>query len=80
MAQTERFSYLIYRCTQCKRILTKYQIQSRWEQAERTGEPIRGICACGSSRVSPTNATVWEELTNPHIWKVWWRDVLGVGK
>lgn len=73
---TSRLSYLLYRCIACRRLLTKLDIIAEWERVERAQEQSRGICPCGGSRVSPTNATLWEELTIPRVWKLWWSEVV----
>lgn len=67
--------YLVYRCNGCRRVLTKYQLIAAWDKAEANGADQKGVCFCGSGRVSPTNITTFEELTNLAIWKVWWLDV-----
>ena len=67
--------YWLYRCLACRRILTKYQLAAVWERAEKSGVDTKGVCVCGGGRVGPTNATIFEEVTNPHIWKLWWLDV-----
>lgn len=72
---TSRTSYLLYRCIACRRLLTRLEIVAEWERLERTKEPSRGICPCGSSRVSPGNATLLEELTTPSLWKLWWVEI-----
>ena len=77
MSDQERLKHLLYRCLQCKRVLTKYQIMARWERLEASGSSSgNGLCECGGSRVSPTNVSILEELTSPSIWLVWWRDVV----
>ena len=73
---TSRLPYLLYRCITCRRLLTKLEIIGEWERLERTKEQTKGICPCGGSRISPANATVWEELITPRIWKLWWSEVV----
>ena len=69
--------YLIYRCQSCHRTLTKYQLDKVWGKAESVGnDTAKALCPCGGGRVSPTNPSLWEELTSPSIWKVWWLDVV----
>ena len=69
-------SYLLYRCQGCRRIITKLQLISRWSAWEKAGIDSKGVCKCGSGRLSPTNASVWEELTSPAIWKLWLLEVV----
>ncbi len=76
MANVRDLHHLIYRCTSCKRILTKYQLIKAWDAAEAAGDEQKGACVCGGARISPTNVTLFEELTRPSIWKVWWLDVV----
>ena len=73
--QTNRLQYFVYRCTLCRRPLTRLQIISKWESWERDGTESRGICPCGSGKVSPSNPTLWEEITTPSIWVLWWKEV-----
>lgn len=73
--QTNRLQYLVYRCTACRRLLTRLDILDNWEASERTGVHL-GVCVCGGGRISPSNVTLWEELTTPRIWKLWWKEVV----
>ena len=70
-----RLRYLIYRCHACKRLLTHFEIEARWDRAA-TGETHHGLCPCGSGRIAPSNATIWEEILLPRVWKVWWKDIV----
>ena len=67
--------YLLFRCYKCGRLITKYQMLDIWQEAELADADVKGLCPCGSGRISPGNATVWEELTRPDVWLVWWLDV-----
>lgn len=75
MARSDRLSHLAYRCTKCRRLLTKLEIISTWEKAEREGVS-RGLCPCGGSRISPSNPTLSEELLLPRVWKLWFYEIL----
>jgi hypothetical protein len=70
-----RLTYLIYRCYACHRLLTHFEIEKRWQRAE-AGDPQNGVCPCGSGKISPSNAKLWEELFLPRVWKVWWKDII----
>src|SRR5574341_2679342 len=75
MQASERLPYQVYRCRDCHRPLTRLQIVAKWEEAERTGVPVLGLCRCGGGRViKPTSVSLWEELTTPAIWRQWWVD------
>jgi hypothetical protein len=77
MPPSPRLSHLLFRCHQCGRLITKYQIIAIWEYLEANpAEKSKGLCSCGSGKISPANATVWEELTTPAIWYLWWRDIV----
>jgi hypothetical protein len=73
---TGRLRHLVYRCEKCKRVLTKLEILARWEAAEKNKTPLHGACPCGGGRLSPTNLSIWEELTMPRVWVLWWKEVL----
>ena len=72
----DRLSHLAYRCVACHRVLTCLEIVATWERYEASGETSKGLCVCGGSKISPTNPTLWEELTTPRIWKLWWVKVV----
>lgn len=76
MGDMERLPYYCYRCYACGRLLTKLEILDVWNRSERDGIP-RSICACGSTRITPTNPKLWEELFLPRVWKLWWKAVRG---
>jgi DNA-directed RNA polymerase subunit RPC12/RpoP len=71
-----RLPHLAYRCLACTRLLTRLEILAEWDRLERTQEQSRGICPCGSNRISPTNVSLWEELTIPRVWKLWWSEIV----
>jgi hypothetical protein len=73
--KSDRLSYLLYRCQGCKRLLTRLEIIESWERSESTGVRFSGICPCGSGKIGPTNAKLWEELFLPRVWKLWWYEV-----
>jgi len=75
MPRSDRLTYLAYRCVQCKRLLTAYEILDTWERLEKTQEPSKGVCPCGGSKISPSNPTLLEELTLPRVWKLWWGEI-----
>jgi hypothetical protein len=74
MSRSDRVRYLLYRCYNCQRLITKLEIIDRWEKAE-AGNPENGVCPCGSGKISPTNAKLWEELFLPRVWKLWWNEI-----
>ena len=76
MAKSDRLRFLLYRCYQCHRLLTHYEILKTWTKAE-AGDPQNGLCPCGSGKITPTNAKLWEELLLPRVWRVIWKDVWG---
>jgi len=76
VADDREMKYWLYRCYGCRRIITKLQLQERWQAAEKSGVDTKGICICGGGKLSPTNASVFEELTTPAIWKLWWVGVV----
>ena len=77
VAGTQReVRHLLYRCQGCKRVITKCQLIAAWERAEASGVDQKGVCVCGGGRINPTNASIFEELTSPAIWVLWWRDVV----
>jgi hypothetical protein len=76
MGDSGRLSYLVYRCEKCHRPLTCYEIEARWEKQEKGQSMSSGICPCGSGRICPTNLTLWEELTLPRVWRLWWGKVV----
>jgi hypothetical protein len=77
VAKERDLKFLLYRCQGCRRVLTKYQLAKFWDKAELAAAgATKNLCKCGGGRVSPTNASLWEELTSPAIWKVWWLDVV----
>jgi hypothetical protein len=76
MDRNERLRYLCYRCYRCGALLTKYQILDRWEAAEKDiGVVHSALCKCGCRHITPSNPTLFEELTSPSIWKLWLYDV-----
>jgi len=75
MPQSSRLTYLAYRCEKCGRLLTKLEMIEGWERAERDGISLKGVCSCGSGRVSPTNPKLWEEICLPRVWRLWWKEV-----
>lgn len=77
-----RLRYLLYRCHSCGRLITSLQIEQGWIKAEKfnEGKPVTeqkhgDMCSCGSRHVKPSNATIWEELTSPAIWWLWYKKV-----
>ena len=72
---TDRLSYLVYRCTLCHRLITCLEIVARWEGLEASRGVPNGLCPCGSSKISPTNPKLWEELFLPRVWKLWWVEI-----
>ena len=76
MDRSERLRYLCYRCYRCGRLLTKFQILDKWEEAEKDVSVTRSaLCACGSRHINPSNPTLFEELTNFRIWILWFYEV-----
>ncbi len=74
---SDRLTYLCYRCHRCGRVLTKIQILKRWVEAEKDISVTQSaVCACGSRHINPSNPTLFEELTSPSIWVLWWHEVL----
>ena len=65
---SSRITYPLYRCEKCSKLITRRQIRQRWALATHGPKPDSSICNCGSRRISPSNATLWEELTSPAIW------------
>jgi DNA-directed RNA polymerase subunit RPC12/RpoP len=59
----------VYRCERCGRLVTRLAIRKAWAAAGSMA-----VCSCGSRRISPTNPSLWEELTSPAIWKQAWTD------
>ena len=74
--EVSRLKYLCYRCYVCGRLLTRREIQARWEASEKGGLQDASICPCGSKRLVPTNPTLREELTLPRVWVLWATDVV----
>ena len=77
-----RLRYLLYRCHKCGKVITALHIEKVWAKAEKfnEGKPVKEqqhgvLCSCGSRHVTPSNATTWEELTNPSIWLLWYKRV-----
>ena len=75
---SDRLTYLVYRCVGCHRLLTKLEIIEVWESQEAAGITTgsKGICPCGSGKVSPTNAALWEEIFLPRVWRLWWHEIV----
>jgi hypothetical protein len=72
-----RLRYLCYRCYRCGRLLTKGEILGKWAKAEQDPTVVHSaLCRCGSRHISPTNPSLWEELTKPRVWRLWWDYVL----
>ena len=73
---SDRLKFPCYRCYRCHRVITKLQIVARWEEAEKdlTSTHLT-ICPCGSRHINPTNPSLFEELTTPAIWKLWYYEV-----
>lgn len=73
MAERE-MKYLLYRCQSCKAPITALQLDDRWSAAEALGvdHASIGACVCGGNRLAPTNVTLFEELTRPSLWRLWW--------
>ena len=68
-----RLKFPCYRCYYCGRLMTRLQIVAKWEEAEKDLANSRAaLCWCGSRHIVPTNPTLWEELTTPAVWKLWW--------
>ena len=62
--------YLLYRCFKCGRILTAIEIEAIWANAEKdTSKTMATICACGSSKITPTNMTPEEEKKLTSRWQ-----------
>lgn len=70
-----RTQYLAYRCIDCKRVITAFEIEAAWEKSEREKKTYP-LCPCGGCKVRPTNCKLWEELFLPRIWKLWWKAVV----
>jgi DNA-directed RNA polymerase subunit RPC12/RpoP len=78
-----RLRHLLYRCYRCTRILTSLEIERSWAKGEKANEgvPVENqvahpqSCPCGSRHLTPTNASLWEELTRPSIWWLWYKRV-----
>ena len=77
-----RLRYLLYRCHKCGRMITALQMERAFAKAEKfnVGKKAKDqkhgkVCVCGSRHVAPTNATTWEELSNPHVWVLWYKRV-----
>src|SRR5947207_4395614 len=62
-AITDRLHYC-YRCKGCARLITKLEVL----EARAAGRV--NLCPCGGRTISPTNATWWQELTLPRLWKL----------
>lgn len=76
MDRNDRLRFLCYRCYRCGRLMTKYEILDKWEAAEKDISVVRSaLCRCGSRHITPANPTLSEELTNPRIWALWYKDV-----
>jgi len=74
---SDRLRFLCYRCHRCGRLLTKLQILDKWHEAEKdVTKTNMGLCACGSRHINPSNPTLWEELTHPSVWRLWYYEVL----
>lgn len=73
---SQRLNYLCYRCDKCGRLLTKIEIVEKWKKWEREGTESKGLCECGSGRITPGNPTLWEELTKPAVWRLWLEEVV----
>ena len=74
-----RSRYLLYACHKCGRLVTCLQVEAKWAEAEKANigcqpgeEHHPNICVCGSRQLAPANASVWQELTSPAIWRLWW--------
>lgn len=76
-ADLDRVRHLCYRCYRCGRLLTKIEIARTWRTNEMQSVRTIPLCPCGSRHIVPTNPTLWEELTTPRIWVLWWRCVRG---
>jgi DNA-directed RNA polymerase subunit RPC12/RpoP len=70
-----RTEYLAYRCYRCGRPITSLQLVKTWEKAEKLEGVHPSLCACGSRHITPTNFTIFEELTRPSILVLWWKKV-----
>ena len=72
-----RTRYLFYRCERGHGV-TALQLEAAWVKAEKFNAEYpmdvahhAEICFCGSRKISPSNPSIWEELTSPAIWKLW---------
>ena len=75
MSDDTRLPHLVYRCRQCTRLLTRREIYARWLEFD-SGAANTGLCPCGGAKISPSNLTLWEEITTPRVWVLWWKEVV----
>jgi hypothetical protein len=61
--------YLLYRCDNCKSVVTRRQIMKAWRRAESNA-----VCACGGAKIRPTNLIAGEWRRPRVIW-TWLLDV-----
>jgi hypothetical protein len=73
---SERLRFYAFRCNSCKRVITKRQILAKWQKYDKSRIPISGLCKCGGIHIRPTNLTIWEEITNPHVWAMFFTEIL----
>lgn len=73
--EVSELRYLVYRCSGCRRVLTSLEMQDKWGKSQADGHNDNSLCPCGANKVAPSNPTLFEELTLPRIWKLWFKKV-----
>jgi len=72
---SREMKYLVYRCFNCGRLITKLELEATWDRAEKSGAEQKGICSCGGGQLRPSNAKLWEELLLPRVWRLAFKEV-----
>jgi len=73
MNDYDRVRNFAYRCYKCGRLITSLEVLAAWRTSEgKDGLTHDPLCPCGSRHITPTNVTLWEELTLPRVWKLWY--------
>lgn len=62
----------VYRCEKCKGLITRDEIRAAWARGSSPSD--LAVCRCGSRRFSPTNLTLWQELTSVKVWRQFFSD------
>jgi hypothetical protein len=52
------------------------QVNRVWAASKKEPGKSSALCKCGGSKLKPANATILDDLFNPCIWELWFRQIL----